>query len=154
MKVKDMALISIVAALYIAITFVLAPISFGMFQFRISEMLNVLMKYKRKYIYAMIIGVALANFNSPIGLIDVAFGVACAIVMGAVYQVVKNTTVATIINGIAVGILIGIMLHVFYGAPLILSMISVGVTQCITLGIGQVIFKELAKHESLKSLFE
>jgi len=152
MKTRDLALTAIIAALYVAITLVLAPISFGMFQFRISEMLNVLMKYNKRYIIAMIIGVAIANLNSPIGIIDVFFGVVCAIVMGLVYQLVKNSYLATIINGIAVGILIGIMLHQFYGAPLILSMISVGVTQIITLFIGIVVFRELEKHEGLKNL--
>ena len=49
---RDMAQIAFVAAIYVALTVTppLSAISFGAIQFRVSEMLNFLAFYNRKYL--------------------------------------------------------------------------------------------------------
>lgn len=72
-NVKDMITIALIAALYVALTLVVPAVSYGPIQFRISELMNFLIVYKRKYAIGVIIGVLIANFFSPYFL-DIFFG--------------------------------------------------------------------------------
>lgn len=72
---RDYVQVALVAAIYIVFT-VLPPfnaISYGPYQFRLSEMLNFLAFYHPKYILAVTLGCMIANFYS-FGLIDVVVG--------------------------------------------------------------------------------
>ena len=73
--VRDMAQIAPVAAIYIALTMTppLNAISYGAYQFRISEMMNFMAFYNPKYIIGVTIGCMIANFFS-FGLLDVFVG--------------------------------------------------------------------------------
>ena len=75
LTVRDYVHIALVAALYVVLTITppLNAISYGMYQFRVSEMLNFLAFYHRKYIIAVTLGCMIANFYS-FGLIDVFVG--------------------------------------------------------------------------------
>lgn len=70
-----MAHIAIVAAIYVALTLTppLNAISYGAYQFRISEMMNFTAFYNKKYIIGVTIGCMIANFFS-FELIDVVVG--------------------------------------------------------------------------------
>lgn len=57
-----------------AVTIVLAPLSFGAVQLRASELFNHLAAFNKRYILAVAIGCAIANMFSPLGIVDVAFG--------------------------------------------------------------------------------
>ena len=50
MNVKTMATSGIIAALYVAVTLLVAPFGFTIVQFRISEMFNHLIVFNKKYI--------------------------------------------------------------------------------------------------------
>ena len=65
---------AIIAALYAALTYFLAPISYGAVQFRISEALTILPVLTPAAIPGLTIGCLIANFNSPFGLVDVLLG--------------------------------------------------------------------------------
>ncbi|MGT2930547.1 QueT transporter family protein [Streptococcus dentasini] len=72
---RDLLQIAVVTALYFVFT-ALPPfnvLSYGAYQFRLSEMLNFLGFYKPKYIIALTLGCALSNFYS-FGLVDVLVG--------------------------------------------------------------------------------
>lgn len=64
--VFDIATIAIVAALYVVLTMTwpLSAISYGPLQFRISEMLNFMAFYNKKYILAVTLGCMISNFLS------------------------------------------------------------------------------------------
>ena len=70
-----MVQIALVAAIYIALTITppFNAISFGAYQFRISEMMNFMAFYNRKYILGVTIGCMIANLYS-FGIIDVFVG--------------------------------------------------------------------------------
>ena len=72
-SLQQLLKMAIVTALYVVITIVLAPISYGMIQIRLSESFNHLVLYNKKYLYAGTLGVCLANFYQY-GLIDVLVG--------------------------------------------------------------------------------
>ncbi|AND79627.1 QueT transporter family protein [Streptococcus pantholopis] len=75
LSVRDYAHIALIAAAYVVLTVTppLNAISYGMYQFRVSEMLNFLAFYHPKYIIAVTLGCMLANLYS-FELIDVAVG--------------------------------------------------------------------------------
>lgn len=76
--IYDMTSIAIVVALYVVLTVTppLNGISYGGIQFRLSEMLNFLAFYNRKYIIAITIGCMISNFMNPImsGPVDALIG--------------------------------------------------------------------------------
>ncbi|MFT8871142.1 MAG: QueT transporter family protein [Sporolactobacillus sp.] len=75
MKLKWLAINAIVAALYIVLTYLIQPIGFYAIQLRLSEMLNQLIVFDRKYIYGICGGVFLANLLfSPMLPFDLTFG--------------------------------------------------------------------------------
>ena len=62
LRARDIALGGTVAAIYVILTLFVAPLSFFVVQFRLSETLNVLPIFNRRYILALTVGVFLANF--------------------------------------------------------------------------------------------
>lgn len=72
-RTQDLVKSAIVIALYMALTFMVAPVAFGPIQFRISEILNYLGLYHRRYIYAVTLGVFLAN-SIQYGPVDMVVG--------------------------------------------------------------------------------
>lgn len=79
-KVQFLTTAAVIAALYCALTFVIAPFSFGTVQFRVSEVLTVLPLFCPAAIPGLVVGCALSNIIgalsglNPIGFIDAGFG--------------------------------------------------------------------------------
>lgn len=68
----DLTMVGLVAAAYIVLTLVLAPLSFGM-GIRISEGLNFLALYNKRHIYGITLGVFVVNYFSY-GVSDMIVG--------------------------------------------------------------------------------
>lgn len=64
----------IIMALYIALTVLVAPVSSGPIQFRISESLNHLVVFNRKLMWGVLGGVVVYNWFFGFGIADVIFG--------------------------------------------------------------------------------
>lgn len=71
---------AIIAALYVILTMALAPIAFGMIQFRLSEALTVLPMFTPAAIPGIILGCLLSNLLNPqnLGPIDIFLGTAAS----------------------------------------------------------------------------
>ncbi|MDD4343796.1 MAG: QueT transporter family protein, partial [Eubacteriales bacterium] len=65
---------AIAAALYAALTLVLAPIGFGPLQFRVSEVMVLLVLIDKRFIAGLTLGAVVANYFSPLGIIDMVVG--------------------------------------------------------------------------------
>lgn len=88
---REIALMSIVAGLYVAVTWLVAPFAYGQIQLRLSEGFNHLAIFNKRYIIAITIGVFIANITSPLGIIDVIFGTLGTLVMTSLsYWVAKS----------------------------------------------------------------
>ena len=74
LTVKNLAFAAVVGAAYCALTVLLAPISFGVVQFRVSEALCILPAFMPTAAWGLWIGCALANFFGGYGLPDIVFG--------------------------------------------------------------------------------
>ncbi|EEH97876.1 MULTISPECIES: QueT transporter family protein [Clostridium] len=141
---------ALVAAIYAALTMVLAPISYGPVQFRLSEVLVLLAFVDPFYIVGLTVGCLLANILGGLGPMDIVFGTLAtflsvsAISLTAKY--IKSKTVSLIISSIWPtifnGVIIGWMLNYVIGAPLILTMLQVGIGEFVVVTvIGVPVFK-------------
>lgn len=72
-RTLDLVKSAIVVSLYMVLTLLVAPVAYGPIQFRISEMLNYLGLYNRRYMFAVTFGVFLANFYQY-GPVDMVIG--------------------------------------------------------------------------------
>lgn len=102
MKIKFLATTGIIAALYIAVTLLVAPFGFTEIQFRVSEMFNHLVAFNPRFMLGIVVGVFIANLYSPLGAYDLVFGVGQTIITLAIFilicKFVKNTLLRMIIN--------------------------------------------------------
>ena len=106
---------AVMAALYIALTLLIAPLSFGVVQVRVSEVLCVLGLFSPAAIPGLTIGCFIANILGPNGMIDAVLGsLATLIGMIGMWLLRKKIYLAPLVNVIANGIIIGCMLHFVY----------------------------------------
>ena len=77
--VRRIALAAVTAALYAGLTMALAPISFGVVQFRVAEALTLLPFIMPEAVPGLFVGCLLANFLGGFGIIDVVFGSAATL---------------------------------------------------------------------------
>lgn len=76
-SVADIARIALVAAIYVVLTVTppLNNLAYGPIQFRLSEILNFLPFYNKKYIWGVTLGCFISNFfSSNVAIVDVVVG--------------------------------------------------------------------------------
>jgi len=88
---KRIAIVAMVAAVYVAATIGLAPISFGVVQFRISEALTLLAFFNPIFVPGLTLGVLIANFASPYGLLDMLLGTLASFIAFVLIRVTRKT---------------------------------------------------------------
>jgi uncharacterized membrane protein len=71
---RKIAVVGMTAAAYVAITLAIAPLSYGLVQFRISELLNLLVFLNPIFAPGVVLGCFIANMFSPYALFDMIFG--------------------------------------------------------------------------------
>lgn len=148
-KITWMARIAIVAALYVVLTLVSYPFSYGMIQFRISEALMLLCCYDKKYTWSMVIGCIVSNLFS-FDLIDCIFGTLATLLACIVMVLVRKKFIASFMPAIFNGIIIGLELYFVIDAPLLLSMIGVAIGELVVVVIlGNIIFYYIEKDKKL-----
>lgn len=134
---------AIIAALYAAVTFLLAPISYGPIQFRVSEIMVLLAFFDPFYIGGLTIGCFIANILGPNGLTDIIFGTLATFV--SVYAISLTGKLAKDKKGSLIiaslwptifnGLIIGGMLTYLYKIPLLLSIGEVALGEFVVVTI-------------------
>jgi uncharacterized membrane protein len=147
MNKKDWIEAAVIAAIYVVITWGISPLAFGPLQFRISESLKALALRGRKYIYALTVGLFLANLGSPqVGVWElVLMPVACFTGGEIAYRLRKVPLLALTFYGAWIGTAVGITLHLAIGLPLIPTIISVSVTEIPLIVVGEKIVAYLLR---------
>lgn len=136
-KTKYLTHAAIIAAIYVVITMIFAPISYGQVQVRISEALTVLPYFTPAAIPGLFVGCIIANIYGGGGLVDILFGSLATLLAAFLsYKMPKKSLVPlppVIINAIV----IGFILHFIANVPLFITMAWVGLGQLIACyGIG------------------
>lgn len=168
-NIKNMIITSITAALYVIMTMGLAPISYGSFQFRISELMNLLVFLNPMYATGIILGCFISNMFSPFGIMDVIFGTLATVVTMFFIKRTKSLFIATLwptVFSFFVGFEIVIINHMpisfsqFDSNMLIgIFMEFISITISVMTGefvvmtiIGYPLMKFVIKNEKLKSI--
>lgn len=75
-QIRNLTWAAIIAALYVVLTLILAPIGYGMIQFRLSEALTLLPLYTPAAIPGLVLGCFLSNLLNPqnLGPVDIIGG--------------------------------------------------------------------------------
>ena len=140
-----------IAAVYVVLTLIFAPFSYGEVQVRISEALTILPVFTPAAIPGLFVGCLIANFIGGSIILDVIFG-SIATLIGAVftYQLGKaNKYLAPVPPIVANTVIVPFVLRFGYGVelPIPFMMLTVGVGEVISCGIlGMILYKALSGY--------
>lgn len=147
-SIKDIVVLSMVAAIYVILTVGLSPLSYGDVQFRISEALMLLIVYKRRYAISLILGCFVSNLFSPVGFVDILFGTLATVVASIPMLFIKKLELSSLFPSIANGIIVGLELAIVYDLPIAFTMFTVFIGEFVVVSlIGIPLFRFLEKNE-------
>lgn len=159
MKVRVLAMTAIIAALYIAVTMLVAPFGFTQVQFRVSEMFNHLVAFNPRFAGGIVLGVFIANLFSPLGMYDLVFGVGHSVItLGLaifIFKYVKNIAVRLVINTFLFTLtmfIIAFELNLVSELPFLWTWLTVAAGEFVVLAIGAPIMYQLNKRIAFKNL--
>ena len=132
---------AVIAALYVALTLVFAPISFGPIQVRIAEALCILPMFTPAAIPGLFIGCLIANFIGGGIILDVVFGSLATLIGAALgYLLRRNRWLVPVPAVIANALIVPFVLRFGYGVvdvaiPVLMIQILAGeILGCYILG--------------------
>jgi uncharacterized membrane protein len=138
-----------IGAIYAILTILFAPISYGIVQVRVSEMLMVLPFFTPAAIPGLFVGCIIANIFGGFGLLDVIFGSLATLLSAFLVSKIGNKYLAPLPPVIVNAIIIGLVLHVVLDLPLYLTVLWVGFGQliaCYGLGLPLLLLLEKRKY--------
>ncbi len=141
-KVLFLTQAAAIAAIYVVLTLVFAPFSFGEVQVRISEMLTILPFFTPAAIPGLFVGCLLANIFGGAAVADIVFG-SLATLIGAVgsYLLRKNKWFVALPPIVSNTIIVPLVLRYAYGItlPLVVLMGSIAAGEFVSCYIGGMI---------------
>lgn len=149
---RSICISGIIAALYAALTLLLAPISYGAIQCRVSEAFTMLPLILPQSIPGLFIGCLIANLLGSGTIWDIIFGsLATLIAAIGTYCFRKKLWLAAACPVVANGVIVGIVLSVCFGLPLFLTMLEVAAGEIVAVLLGVLLIR-LLKKTDLKRL--
>lgn len=157
MKTKNSSFMThaaMIAAIYVVLTFIFAPFSFGDIQVRISEALTILPVFTPAAIPGLFVGCLIGNILGGAILPDIIFG-SLATLLGAcgTYVLRKHHQVlCTLPPIISNTVIIPLILRFGYGMklPLPFLMFTLGVGEIISCGfLGLILYYALKKYRKI-----
>lgn len=152
MTLRNVLLNAAAAALYAALTALLAPISYGPVQVRLSEVMTLLAFYDRKWLPGLVLGCFFANFGSPFGVTDMAVGTLATFLAVYPMRFCQSAWQASLLPVLSNGILIGAELCWLSEIPgdaasvlAVMAYIAAGELLAVT-GIGLPLFRILLRN--------
>lgn len=160
MNIKTIVVNGILAALYIAVSALIAPFGFTNVQFRVSEMFNHLIVFNKKYLFGIILGVFLTNlFFSPMVAYDLIFGVGQSLIAltitiisaryikGIWKRMIVNTVVFTVTMFI-----IALELNLAFELPFLFTWLTVAAGELVVMTVGMPIMYFINKRVNFEKM--
>ncbi len=152
-KTRNLVFGALIAAIYVVLTLLLRPISYGPIQFRISEALCVLPYFTPAAIPGVFIGCLVSNLLGGAVLMDVVFG-SLATLIGAIgsWLFRKNRWLVSLPPILSNTLIIPWVLKFAYGSEDLIwyMMITIGIGEILAIGVlGQVLISVLAKYRKM-----
>ncbi|OFI07000.1 queuosine precursor transporter QueT [Clostridium acetireducens DSM 10703] len=155
MDTRKLSKIAITAAVYVVATVAIAPLSYGAIQLRFSEIMTLLAYIDPVYIPGLVLGCALSNLYSPLGIIDVFIGTIATFISVYMISKTKNLLLASIWPTAINSVFIGAELYFVLNQPFLISTfyIAIGQFLVVTL-IGYPVFKLILKNKSVVNILK
>lgn len=153
-KLVFMTQAAMIAAVYVALTYVFAPFSFGEIQVRIAEALTILPVFTPAAIPGLFIGCLIGNTLGGALIPDIIFG-SLATLIGAFFTWKlrnANPFLAPVPPIIANVLVVPFVLRYAYGVllPIPLMMLTVGIGEILSCGVlGMILYYALRKHKEV-----
>ena len=153
-KVTFLTQAAMIAAIYVVLTYIFAPFSFGEVQVRISEALTILPLFTPAAIPGLFIGCLIGNILGGAILPDIVFG-SIATLIGAFGTYMlrgQNKFVAPLPPIAANTVIVPFVLLFGYGVtlPIPFMMLTVGIGEVISCGVlGMIIYFALNRYRGL-----
>lgn len=148
---------AMIAALYVALTIIFAPFSFGQIQVRIAEALTILPVFTPAAIPGLFAGCLIGNILGGAILPDIILG-SLATLIGACFTYLlrnKSRYLAIIPPIFSNAIIVPFILRYAYGLnlPIAFLMLTVGIGEVISCGVlGIILYGSLKKHKWITRL--
>lgn len=116
---KTLCVSAAVAAIYAVVTWLLAPITYGPVQCRVSEALTLLPLILPQSIPGLFVGCVIANVLGGCSILDIVFGSLTTLVAALLtYALRKKPLIAALPPVVLNGLVVGVILNVTANAPL------------------------------------
>lgn len=138
MSTTRLARIAVIAALYSAITILMAPFSYGPLQVRVSEAMTVLPFIFPESTMGLFIGCLIANFYGGYGILDIVFGSLATLTAAYLTRKMPTPVLAPLPPVLVNALVVAVILKYAAGAPLFATMFWVAAGQiaaCYFLGL-------------------
>lgn len=140
---------AIIAALYAALTLLLAPISYGEVQIRIAEALTLLPVLMPEAVPALVIGCLIANILGGCTVLDIVFGSLATLLAALCTRALRrNLLAASAMPVIFNGLIVGAVVHFAYAPaiPLPLCMLFVAAGETVSaMLLGRIVLRALIR---------
>lgn len=153
-KVTFLTQAAMIAAIYVVLTYVFAPFSFGEVQVRISEALTILPLFTPAAVPGLFIGCFIGNILGGAILPDIVFG-SIATLIGAVgtYMLREQKPILGTLPPIAANtVIVPFVLRFAYGVnlPIPFMMLTVGIGEVISCMIlGLILYSALKRYQGV-----
>ncbi len=137
-SIRSLVLSGLVAAAYAVVTVLLAPVSYGPLQFRVSEALTVLPFFLPQSVPGLFLGCLVANLWGGFGVLDVVFGSAATLLAAVMTSRMPNIWLAALPPVLVNALLVGGYLSFLLKIPFWTCALYIGTGQaavCFFLGI-------------------
>ena len=125
---------AVIAALYTALTLLLAPISYGQFQVRLSEAMTLLPILLPEAVPALAVGCLLSNILGGCTIFDIVFGTLATLLAAlCTCRLRGKFWLAAAMPVLFNGVIVGAVVHYCYSPafPLLLCMLTVAIGEAI-----------------------
>ena len=151
MNTKYLTRGALIAGLYVIITYLLSPVSFGPLQFRASEALTVLPILYPEAIPALFIGVLLSNILGGLGMVDIIGGSLVTLLAAYGTYYFRDSFLAYLSPIVLNGFLISIYLHLLFGIPYWLTVVQFSFSEAVVVFLlGYPLIQFLKRRNPLK----
>ncbi|MBP1743345.1 MAG: putative rane protein [Firmicutes bacterium] len=159
-KVKHLVLAAFIGSAYAALTIMLAPISYGQIQVRISEALTLLPYFSKFSIPGLFIGCIIANLVGGYGLPDIVFGSLATLTAAILTYLIGKSNIKykkylaplppVVINAVVIGLILKYTLNL----PLLITIFWVGLGEAVSCYLfGLFLVSVVEKNARLKKYF-
>ena len=142
---RSLCVSAVIAALYAAMTLLLAPISYGPIQLRLSEAMTLLPILLPQAVPGLFVGCLIANLYTGM-LTDIIFG-SLATLLAAVGTCFlrKKPALAAACPVAANGVIVGLVLALSFNLPVALTMLEVAIGEVGAVLVGMLILSGMKR---------